>query len=154
MSRRNRALDDHVRLLPTPSHTPHHVAVCFGRHCDDAVMTGDVSIRRRRRATRNYPRASMSIWMRPPRRLAASSSDIAAHATAAYAARLILLRRPQGESRAGARGFAATSSKPDRPLGEPGAKQVAASMTMCTIDLFRQVKWRPSKKLPIACRRL
>jgi glyoxylase-like metal-dependent hydrolase (beta-lactamase superfamily II) len=35
------ALDDHVRLLPTPGHTPHHVAVCFGRHGDDAVMTGD-----------------------------------------------------------------------------------------------------------------
>jgi glyoxylase-like metal-dependent hydrolase (beta-lactamase superfamily II) len=36
------ALDDHVRLLPTPGHTPHHVAVCFGRHGDDAVMTGDL----------------------------------------------------------------------------------------------------------------
>ena len=36
------ALDDHVRLLPTPGHTPHHVAVCLGRHGDDAVMTGDL----------------------------------------------------------------------------------------------------------------
>jgi glyoxylase-like metal-dependent hydrolase (beta-lactamase superfamily II) len=36
------ALDDHVRLLSTPGHTPHHVAVCFGKHGDDAVMTGDV----------------------------------------------------------------------------------------------------------------
>jgi glyoxylase-like metal-dependent hydrolase (beta-lactamase superfamily II) len=36
------ALDDHVRLLPTPGHTPHHVSVCFGRDRDDAVMTGDV----------------------------------------------------------------------------------------------------------------
>jgi glyoxylase-like metal-dependent hydrolase (beta-lactamase superfamily II) len=36
------ALDEHVRLLPTPGHTPHHVSVCFGRHRDDAVMTGDV----------------------------------------------------------------------------------------------------------------
>ncbi len=36
------ALDDHVRLLPTPGHTPHHVSVCFGRHGDEAVMTGDV----------------------------------------------------------------------------------------------------------------
>src|SRR6202166_3102014 len=25
------ALDDHVRLLPTPGHTPGHVAICFGR---------------------------------------------------------------------------------------------------------------------------
>jgi len=36
------ALDDHVRLTPTPGHTLHHVAVCFGRGGDDAVMTGDV----------------------------------------------------------------------------------------------------------------
>jgi glyoxylase-like metal-dependent hydrolase (beta-lactamase superfamily II) len=36
------ALDDHVRLLPTPGHTPNHVAVCFGRDGDDAVMTGDL----------------------------------------------------------------------------------------------------------------
>src|SRR6202161_2862494 len=40
--RDDHALDDHVRLLPTPGHTPHHVSVCFGRHGDDAVMTGDV----------------------------------------------------------------------------------------------------------------
>ena len=36
------ALDEHVRLLPTPGHTPHHVSVCFGRRRDDAVMTGDL----------------------------------------------------------------------------------------------------------------
>ncbi len=36
------ALDDHVRLLPTPGHTPHHVAVAFGRGGDDAVMPGDL----------------------------------------------------------------------------------------------------------------
>ena len=34
--------DDHVRLAPTPGHTPHHVAVCLGRDGDDAVMPGDV----------------------------------------------------------------------------------------------------------------
>ncbi len=36
------ALDDHVRLLPTPGHTPNHVAVCFGRGHDAAVMSGDL----------------------------------------------------------------------------------------------------------------
>jgi len=36
------ALDEYVRLLPTPGHTPHHVSVCFGRNGDDAVMTGDL----------------------------------------------------------------------------------------------------------------
>jgi glyoxylase-like metal-dependent hydrolase (beta-lactamase superfamily II) len=40
--RHDYALDDHVRLLPTPGHTPDHVSVCFGRDGDDAVMTGDV----------------------------------------------------------------------------------------------------------------
>ncbi|QCI67244.1 MBL fold metallo-hydrolase [Phreatobacter stygius] len=33
---------DHVRLLPTPGHTPGHAAVCFGRGRDEAVMTGDL----------------------------------------------------------------------------------------------------------------
>jgi glyoxylase-like metal-dependent hydrolase (beta-lactamase superfamily II) len=35
-------LGDHVRLLPTPGHTPGHVAICFGRRGDDAVMPGDL----------------------------------------------------------------------------------------------------------------
>ena len=29
--RDDHALDEYVRLLPTPGHTPHHVSVCFGR---------------------------------------------------------------------------------------------------------------------------
>jgi glyoxylase-like metal-dependent hydrolase (beta-lactamase superfamily II) len=36
------ALNDHVRLLPTPGHTPDHFAVCFGRGSDAAVVTGDL----------------------------------------------------------------------------------------------------------------
>jgi glyoxylase-like metal-dependent hydrolase (beta-lactamase superfamily II) len=40
--RSDHALDDHVRLLPTPGHTPDHFAVCLGRNRDDAVITGDV----------------------------------------------------------------------------------------------------------------
>jgi glyoxylase-like metal-dependent hydrolase (beta-lactamase superfamily II) len=36
------ALNDHVRLLPTPGHTPGHVAVCMGRNGDDAVFSGDL----------------------------------------------------------------------------------------------------------------
>ena len=35
-------LDDHVRLLPTPGHTPDHYAVILGKGRDDAVMTGDL----------------------------------------------------------------------------------------------------------------
>ncbi len=35
------ALDDHIRLLPTPGHTPNHFAVCVGRGRDDAILTGD-----------------------------------------------------------------------------------------------------------------
>ncbi len=36
------ALDDHIRLMPTPGHTPDHFAVCLGRGGDLAVMTGDL----------------------------------------------------------------------------------------------------------------
>ena len=36
------ALDDHVRLSPTPGHTPDHFAVCLGRRGEGAVMTGDL----------------------------------------------------------------------------------------------------------------
>jgi len=36
------ALNDHVRLLPTPGHTPDHFAVRLGRGHDDAVITGDL----------------------------------------------------------------------------------------------------------------
>jgi glyoxylase-like metal-dependent hydrolase (beta-lactamase superfamily II) len=35
-------LGDHVRLMPTPGHTPGHVAIGFGRGRDEAVMTGDL----------------------------------------------------------------------------------------------------------------
>ena len=35
-------VDDHVRLLPTPGHTPDHFAVSIGRGRDDAVITGDL----------------------------------------------------------------------------------------------------------------
>jgi glyoxylase-like metal-dependent hydrolase (beta-lactamase superfamily II) len=33
---------DHVRLLPTPGHTPGHVAFTFGRGKDEAVFSGDL----------------------------------------------------------------------------------------------------------------
>ena len=36
------ALDDHVRLFPTPGHTPDHFAVAAGRNGDAAVFTGDL----------------------------------------------------------------------------------------------------------------
>ena len=36
------ALDDHVRLFPTPGHTPDHFAVAVGRRGDAAVFTGDL----------------------------------------------------------------------------------------------------------------
>jgi glyoxylase-like metal-dependent hydrolase (beta-lactamase superfamily II) len=35
-------LGDHIRLMPTPGHTPDHFAVCLGRNGDKAVMTGDL----------------------------------------------------------------------------------------------------------------
>ena len=33
---------DHVRILPTPGHTPGHVAITMGRGKDDAVFSGDL----------------------------------------------------------------------------------------------------------------
>jgi len=35
-------IGDHVRILPTPGHTPGHVAFAFGRHTDAAVVSGDL----------------------------------------------------------------------------------------------------------------
>ncbi|MGA2058225.1 MAG: MBL fold metallo-hydrolase [Bradyrhizobium sp.] len=36
------AVGDHVRILPTPGHTPGHVAFTFGKAKDDAVFVGDM----------------------------------------------------------------------------------------------------------------
>jgi glyoxylase-like metal-dependent hydrolase (beta-lactamase superfamily II) len=36
------AIGDHVRILPTPGHTPGHVAFAFGRGKDVAVASGDL----------------------------------------------------------------------------------------------------------------
>jgi glyoxylase-like metal-dependent hydrolase (beta-lactamase superfamily II) len=36
------AIGDHVRILPTPGHTPGHVAFSFGRGREDAVISGDL----------------------------------------------------------------------------------------------------------------
>lgn len=36
------AIGDHTRILPTPGHTPGHVAFTFGRGKDEAVFSGDL----------------------------------------------------------------------------------------------------------------
>ena len=36
------AIGDHARILPTPGHTPGHVAFTFGRGKEDAVFSGDL----------------------------------------------------------------------------------------------------------------
>ena len=35
-------IGDHVRILPTPGHTPGHVAITFGKGKDNAVFSGDL----------------------------------------------------------------------------------------------------------------
>ncbi|TYL75913.1 MBL fold metallo-hydrolase [Bradyrhizobium cytisi] len=35
-------IGDHVRIVPTPGHTPGHIAVAMGRGQDDAVFSGDL----------------------------------------------------------------------------------------------------------------
>jgi glyoxylase-like metal-dependent hydrolase (beta-lactamase superfamily II) len=36
------AIGDHIRILPTPGHTPGHVAFTLGRARDEAVVSGDI----------------------------------------------------------------------------------------------------------------
>ena len=36
------AIGDHARIVPTPGHTPGHVAFAFGKGKDDAVFSGDL----------------------------------------------------------------------------------------------------------------
>jgi glyoxylase-like metal-dependent hydrolase (beta-lactamase superfamily II) len=36
------AIGDHTRILPTPGHTPGHIAFAFGKGKDDAVFAGDL----------------------------------------------------------------------------------------------------------------
>ena len=36
------AIGDHIRLLPTPGHTPGHVAIALGKGRDEAVASGDL----------------------------------------------------------------------------------------------------------------
>ncbi|MGH6778415.1 MAG: MBL fold metallo-hydrolase, partial [Bradyrhizobium sp.] len=38
----NFAIGDHLRILPTPGHTPGHVALAFGKGKDYAVCSGDL----------------------------------------------------------------------------------------------------------------
>ncbi len=40
--RSNYGIGDHMRILPTPGHTPGHVAFTFGRGKDEAVFSGDL----------------------------------------------------------------------------------------------------------------
>jgi glyoxylase-like metal-dependent hydrolase (beta-lactamase superfamily II) len=42
IARNDHQIGDHVRILPTPGHTPGHVAFTFGRGKDDAVFSGDL----------------------------------------------------------------------------------------------------------------
>jgi glyoxylase-like metal-dependent hydrolase (beta-lactamase superfamily II) len=36
------AIGDHLRILPTPGHTPGHIAFAMGKAKDDAVFVGDI----------------------------------------------------------------------------------------------------------------
>ena len=60
--RSDHALGDHIRLQPTPGHTPDHFAVQIGRNQTDAVVTGDLihsPIQAR------YPELSMRVDVDP-----------------------------------------------------------------------------------------
>ena len=36
------AIGDHLRIVPTPGHTPGHIAIAIGKGKDDAVFAGDL----------------------------------------------------------------------------------------------------------------
>jgi glyoxylase-like metal-dependent hydrolase (beta-lactamase superfamily II) len=48
-------LGDHVRLLPTPGHTPGHLAIQLGKGKDEIVMSGDLPLQAR------YPELSIKF---------------------------------------------------------------------------------------------
>ena len=53
MVKSDHAMNDLVRLIPTPGHTIDHFSVQVGKAGQDAVITGDMVTRRCRRATRS-----------------------------------------------------------------------------------------------------
>lgn len=57
-------IGDHVRLLPTPGHTPGHVSIALGRERTDAVYSGDI-IHSPLQA--RYPEMSMAFDVDPDR---------------------------------------------------------------------------------------
>jgi glyoxylase-like metal-dependent hydrolase (beta-lactamase superfamily II) len=75
------ALNDHVRLVPTPSHTPAHFSVAVGRVRDDAVITGDLI--RSRHAIQKSPTVRTSMPNRPLRAAVPFSSATATPAPSA-----------------------------------------------------------------------
>jgi len=59
------AIGDHARILPTPGHTPGHVAFTFGRGKDDAVFSGDLM---HTPLQARYPEMSMKFDVDPAER--------------------------------------------------------------------------------------
>jgi glyoxylase-like metal-dependent hydrolase (beta-lactamase superfamily II) len=98
-------IGDHVRILPTPGHTPGHVAFTLGRGRDAAVICGDL-MHTGRHTIRNYRRSSMRIRNRRPRRVVASWNVIVTPIRCA--APRIFLRHPPEESAVAATDFPAT----------------------------------------------
>jgi glyoxylase-like metal-dependent hydrolase (beta-lactamase superfamily II) len=54
--------DDHIRLMPTPGHTPDHFAVVIGRGRDEGVFMGDL---RHTPLKARYPEISMRADVDP-----------------------------------------------------------------------------------------
>ena len=65
------ALNDHIRLMPTPGHTTDHFAVCVGRGGDAAVFTGDLA---HTPLQARYPELAMRIDFDPEQGVATRRS--------------------------------------------------------------------------------
>ena len=88
------AIGDHTRILPTPGHTPGHVAFTFGRGKDDAVFSGDLM---HSPLQTRYPEMSVKfdVDQAQARRRGATSSNAIATPTRCAAPRISPRRRSE-----------------------------------------------------------
>jgi glyoxylase-like metal-dependent hydrolase (beta-lactamase superfamily II) len=105
--RNDHQIGDHVRILPTPGHTPGHVAFTLGRGKDDAVFSGDLM---HSPLQTRYPELSAKFDVDPAQ--AAATRAWSAIATPIRCAARRIFRRPRQErSAAGAADFPAKRSR-------------------------------------------
>jgi len=105
MVRNGYEIGDQVRILPTPGHTPGHVAFTFGRGRDDAVISGDLM---HSPLQARYPELSAKFDVDQAQAAATRRSSSAIATPIRCAARRIFPRPRPERSAAGAMDFRAS----------------------------------------------